>query len=128
MKKGSFREKLSDTLFNLIPIGELLIFAGGAIGYLMILVIIFLNAHKLRYFFLPVLIVYILPIFVAKYLISRRDNRNRIRALGGEELFAELYPREAQRQAKRLEKQKNRAEKKLQKNKEQEAKNRGPEL
>lgn len=73
---------------------------------------IVLNAQYLGLLFIPTLIVYLLPIFFVKYFIERRDTKNQIHALGGETLYADLYPKEAEKLARKKEKAKKKAAKK----------------
>ena len=95
------KDKVLDFLYSLLPLGELFLMAVVAIGYLLILVVIILHAQELGGYFVPALIGYLLPIFIARYFLWKRDAHNQIRALGGDELYADLYPREAAKAARK---------------------------
>ncbi len=117
-RKKSFKEWILDRLYSLIPIGELCVAVGLSIGYVLVFIILFLNAHRLKWLFIPAFLVYLIPIFFIKYFIEKRDAKNHIRALGGDELYADLYPKEAEKLARKKQKALEKAERKVAKNSE----------
>ncbi len=99
---------------RLILVGEAVL----QVALFALLCVIFNNANKLRYFFLPTLL---LLLGVMLYILARflkKHELEHLRLQLGDELFFRKFPKEKKREMRRLEREKKREERRLKKHSE----------
>ncbi|MBE6927188.1 MAG: hypothetical protein E7467_01645 [Ruminococcaceae bacterium] len=92
-------------------IGKL--FLIGAVGsvvalFILLFCVLFMNADKLGYFFLPTLLGMFIAMIYFYALILRRHGLMNLRLQMGDELFFHKFPKEKSREMRRLEREKKR--------------------
>ena len=81
---------------HLLPRNLLEVIALGLATPVLIIpaMLIILNAHRLGIWWLPLLLLYLLPFTTRQLFMAQRRERNRIRTLVGEEMYFTIYPRD----------------------------------
>ena len=94
LDKQERKQQKKRGFWKLVPLWHTALIAALMFGLEIVYIQIFLNAHKLRWFFVPLVFVYFAAVSAVAYWFATRVDRLKERELMGDEWFFHQYPLE----------------------------------